>query len=113
MIFPKLKSLESVDLPPPTLPPDCKKCSVSVSATIGVGERDGGEIFYFTVVTAEFLCSQERTMWARGLLIVPEFSWDTVREAVKRLLVQTARASWREVATELNKVLCWEFDNYN
>lgn len=112
MIRPRLKSFECADLSPPTLPSNPKNCSVAVSATIGLADSDGGDIFYFTVATAEFLASEKRIVWGRGLLIVSEFSWDTVREAMNRLLVQAARPSWSQVAAELNKTLCWEFDNY-
>ena len=113
MICPKLGSLESADLCAPALPLDTKNCSIPFSATIGPDGRDGGDIFYFTLVTAEFLYSARRTQWGRGLLIVPEFSWETVHGALRRLLIRAIKPSWAEVAVELNKVLCWEFDGYD
>jgi len=112
VIVPKLKSLVSPDLAPPALPNDAENFSVSFEALIGPAAVNGGDIFSFTAVSAAFLASQGRTTWGRGLLVVPEFSWPTVQSAVERLLTQVMRPTWSEVAAELNKVLCWQFDDY-
>jgi hypothetical protein len=112
MVFPKLKSLVSADLAATALPNDPDNFSISFQAVIGTAESDGGDIFSFTAVSAGFLAIERRTIWGRGLLVVPEFSWPTVQSAVERLLTQSARSTWPEAAAEINKVLCWEFDNY-
>lgn len=112
MVFPKLKSLLSADLVAPSLPEDPKVFSVPFEAVIGPPNTEAGDIFSFTAVSPEFLASQCRVTWGRGLLVVHEFSWPTMQAAVERLLTQAARPTWPEAAAELNKVMCWQFDNY-
>ncbi|MBN8887908.1 MAG: hypothetical protein J0I77_19440 [Rudaea sp.] len=112
MVIPKLKSLTSPDLAAPALPNDLEEFSVPFEAIIGPSSISGGDLFSFTVVNPAFLLSSPRTTWGRGLLILPEFSWSTVQFSVERLLTLAMRPSWSDVANELNKTLCWEFDNY-
>ena len=112
MVVAKLKSLASPDLMPPDLPNDLRSFSVAFEAVIGPTDSEGGDIFSFTAVSAAFLVAEGRTTWGRGILFVPDFSWATIHAAVERLLRQVQRPSWDAVASELNKFLCWEFDNY-
>ena len=112
MITPQLKTLMSIDLERPTLPDDPDDCEVFLQAMIGPDDSDASEIFAFTVVTPAAFSREKRFRWGRGLLIVPSFSWVTVDHAIERLLAHCSRASWAEVAQQLNQNLHWEFDNY-
>jgi hypothetical protein len=110
VIFPKLVALTSPDLDESSLPDDPCSCSVFLQAVIG-SDVSSGDVFSFNAVTPAHLESAG-TLWGRGLLVVPEFAWPTVRSAVERLLLHAARPSWELVAAELNKSLYWEYDNY-
>ena len=112
MVRPKLRRLHSPDLQDPALPPDPRHCIVLVQAMVGPADGPGEESFDFSVVTPSYLQSQLGPRWGRGLLIVESFDWEVVRAAVEERLSSAARDTWDEVGLELNKELCWEFDNY-
>src|SRR5687767_802984 len=105
MITPKLKTLMSVDLERPKLPDDPDDCEVALEATIGPDSSEASEIFAFSVITPAALSRETRFRWGRGLLIVPTFSWEAVDHALARLLAHCRRASWTEVAQQLNQNL--------
>ena len=111
MLALRLKSLDSPDLAAEAMPGDPEHCRISMTATIGPDGTDGGELFYFTVVTPKALVGDEAT-WGRALLIMPSFSWIDVKRMLERLLRHASRADWQASAAELNKELRWEFDNY-
>ena len=112
MIVPKLISLSSADLGKDDSPTDPDNCFVSITATIGPLDSNGGDNFSFAVATPSALAESEHFRWGRGILIVSSFSWPAIEHSVNRLLAHAARNTWREVAQALNKELLWEFDNY-
>src|SRR5262245_35859258 len=112
MVFPTLKSLTSPDLGHEALPEDPAECEVLVEALIGPCDRPGEENFACSVGPPRLVERRAGPRSGRGLLIVPEFSWTTVRACVDKLLADAARETWQEVAVELNKELHWEFENY-
>jgi hypothetical protein len=112
MITPQLKTLVSADLDRPNVPDEPGNCEVALEATIGPDSSDASEVFAFSVVTPAALGRETRFRWGRGLLIVPTFSWEIVDHALARLLAHCSRATWPEVARQLNQNLYWEFDNY-
>ena len=83
-----------------------------LQASIGPKGAEGEELFEFQVVTPSFLAKEGLPRWGRGLLIVEQFSWETVDRALERLLARAQRNTWAEVAVVLNHELHWEFDNY-
>jgi Immunity protein 8 len=110
MICPEIRHIYSPDLEPPDMPRDPSDCEIAFQAFIGPKEGEGEEAFTFTVVTSARLVRESEVRWGRGKLIVPEFEWSTVVQALAQLLANCARPSWNEVAEELNKELIWEFD---
>ena len=48
----------------------------------------------------------------RRYLILDSFSWNKVEECLQKLLSHCSGKNWEEVATNLNKELHWEFENY-
>lgn len=113
MIRPLIRSLHSPDLDRNTLPQDPQDCSILIEAEIGPHDGPGAEIFSFQVATAASLRRESLPRWGRGLLIVEEFSWKTVENAVQKLLMHAERPTWNEVAEELAKELHWEFERYS
>jgi len=80
-------------------------------ATIGP-DKQAGDYFSFSVATPAGLELEAFSGWSKGLLIVPEFSWLTVEQALERLLADCARPSWEEVARAIGLTLKWQFENY-
>lgn len=113
MITPRLFELTSIELDPDALPSDPENCSVIMHASIGPSGGDAADGFSFTVTTPSALAEAEYSGWGRGTLIVTSFSWVSVKRSVNRLLANASRSTWAEVASELNKELLWEFDNYH
>lgn len=111
-MFPELKNLTSPDLERGVQPPDPTNCAVFLEAEIGPDGAEGGEIFGFTAVTPQAVSQCHERHWGRGYLLLPEFTWEEVEQALSRLLAQCAGASWQEIAESLNKELLWEFDAY-
>ena len=111
-MFPELKRLTSPDLEHGTLPPNPKDCLVFLEAEIGSGEMEAADIFGFTVVTPKAVAKCRGRHWGRGYLLLPEFTWEEVEQALSRLLAQCVGPSWQEIAWRLNKELLWEFDGY-
>jgi hypothetical protein len=111
MLALRLKGLDSLDLAEGAMPADPEHCRILMTATIGPDGTDAGDLFNFTVVTPKALLNDE-AVWGRGILIVPTFSWQAVTRMLDRLLRHASRTDWHASATELNKELLWEFDNY-
>ena len=112
MVVPKLKLLWSPELAEGAIPPDPLDCSVLLHAEIGPADTEGADSFAFAAVTPASLQRESAPVWGRGYLFLPEFSWPAVEQALEKLLMHAARPTWDQVATELNKELRWEFDNY-
>lgn len=111
-MFPELKGLASADLEREGLPPEPKNCSVFLEAEIGPSGAEGGERFGFTAITPQAVAQCPERRWGRGYLLLPEFTWEEVGQALSRLLAQYGGASWQEIAGKLNKELLWEFNSY-
>jgi hypothetical protein len=112
ILFPELRSVLSLDLDFGSMPPDPSHCSVLIDAEIGVKGQNGASRFGFTAITPSAISARNERRWGRGYLILPEFSWDAVSQALQRLLAQSSGPSWEAIAAKLNKELLWEFDNY-
>lgn len=110
MIYPEIRNIHSPDLEPPNLPTDPYDCQVSFLATVGPHGAEGEETFSFTVITPAYLARLPEGRWGRGNLILPAFDWTAVVQSVATLLARCARATWADVAQELNKELVWEHD---
>jgi Immunity protein 8 len=87
-----------------------------MQADIGPVGEEGAETFDFTVCTpsglADRLENDERPFWGRGLLIVRRFDWDQVEAALNQYVRSLSGEEWHNVATKLNRVMCWEFEDY-
>ncbi len=108
----ELKGIEAWGLSNPETPDDPECCCVLMSAHIGVKGSKGSHRFDFTVVTPKFLVECTETRWARGDLLMTEFSWREVERMVGRLVSGISATSWKEGAEKLCNYLRWEFENY-
>ncbi len=108
----ELKSLFSLQLAKDEAPkyPDC--CLVCVMADIGVKGKEGSDQFNFYVVTPKYLLNNSEVRWGRGYLLMPEFSWETIKKMVENITSTVCADNWEEAAEQLCKYFEWEFENY-
>jgi hypothetical protein len=99
-----------------SLPDDLENCSVLIQADIGPVDGEGADTFNFEVWTPDALArrvqADERAFWARGMLILPRFSWRAVETAIAQLVHSFAGQSWDEIAGKLSRFARWEFEDY-
>lgn len=105
MILPELRSIHSLNLEPPALPPDPLECKVDFQVVIGPRGAEESEAFTFTVITPALLARSAEPVWGRGYLIIATFEWETIVHAVARLLADSAAPTWSEVIAELGRSL--------
>ena len=91
MVHPELRHLLSPDLAPPTMPINPADCAVPFQALIGPRGAEGAEAFGFTAVTPAYLRRSVGPTWGRGYLILEEFSWETMTQALALLLAHCVR----------------------
>lgn len=108
----EIRGLYSPDLGRDEIPTDPADAHFPVQALMGPLGGEGEESFEFTVVTRSALDRLGLPRWGRGLLVIESFSWEAVEEALQKLLRQCTGQDWEQVATSLNRFLCWEFDEY-
>ena len=113
----EVKRSWSVDLPDArSLPENPEDCCVGVQADIGPVGEEGADTFSFQVCTPSALARQfeteQRPFWARATLLVATFTWETVEAALEQYVASVTGRDWKEVATELNRFMYWEFEDY-
>lgn len=111
-----LKVLSSIDLPDGTSsPPDPTDCWVVVTASIGIAGDDGSDNFTFYVSTPrrlERIVADESQLWGRHLLIVEQFDWVLVRNAIEKICDEVTGDTWDAIASRLSRYGAWEFEDY-
>jgi hypothetical protein len=99
-----------------SLPEDPDDCCVGMQAEIGPVGEAGGDTFSFEVCTPSGLTrrldSERRPFWARGTLVVGTFSWEGVEAALGQYVRSVSGEDWHDIATKLNRLLYWEFEDY-
>ena len=85
-------------------------------ADVGPVGEDGADTFSFDVCAPRALKRrfdiERRPFWARGTLVVDTFSWEAVDAALKQSVRSVSGEDWNEIATKLNRLMHWEFDDY-
>jgi hypothetical protein len=86
-------------------PDDPANFQISVAAIVGPDDSSGGELFYFSVCTAQWLLEHHVLLVAR---------WDAalVLRAIRDLCRHTVGDNWNEVAVKLGRYGAWEFHDY-
>jgi len=113
----ELRTLDSADAPEGLssfAPGDPERFSVAVAATVGPAGGEGGELFYFNVVTSAWLVEHPPPKgfeFVRDLLVT-RWDYETVRRAISDLCFHTEGEDWSEIATKLSRHAHWEFEDY-
>lgn len=94
-----------------------EEAAFCIHLQIVIGDRNigGGEIFHISVGSPAYFAkrvSASGPCFGRGTLIVCQYDYDEIRDTLITYVNQTASETWIEVATKLNLVMRWEFENY-
>jgi hypothetical protein len=113
----ELRGLDSADVPEGLssfAPPDPERFSIAIAATVGPVGGEGGEIFYFNVVTAAWLAEHPPPKGFEFMrdLLVTRWDYATVSRAISNLCFHTEGKDWNEIATKLSRAAHWEFEDY-
>ena len=114
----ELKDLDSVDAPgglEAFEPSDAQSFALAVAATVGPEAREGGDLFYFTVCTADWLRTnrpEKGFAFLHGHLLVDRWDYQLVRRAIGDICSRAEGADWHEIAAKLRLYGNWEFEDY-
>ena len=80
---------------------------------IGVAGEPGADLFYVNVLseTAATLVDADE-LALRKKIVIQDYSWSAVVDAIQEILQQSNGASWGEIAVKLSRRFDWEFENY-
>lgn len=81
---------------------------------IGAVDEPGAELFYVNVLSetaAALVDSDELAL--RKTIVLKDYSWNSVVNAVEEILQQISGESWEEMALQLSRRFDWEFENYS
>ena len=102
----------SPDLDYGKVPVEPDNCAVFIEVEIGEKNKEGADIFSFTVITSKYMINNPITSWGRGYLLLECFAWAEVESMLNKLLSFVQEETWNSVAQNLCKELHWEYDNY-
>ncbi len=114
----ELRGFDSIDAPDGInafAPSDLGNFQLVVAATIGTAGDQGGHLFYFSVVGADWFSRNvpgKGFRWGKGHLILDAWDADVVRRAISDLCQHTSGESWEEIARKLARYGDWEFEDY-
>ena len=89
--------------------------SVFVELLVGPAGGEGEESFGVNVCSPQWLAAKierEGPLILRHYIVVSEFSWPTIEEAVERVLASIVADTWAEIAHEVARIGHWEFEDY-
>src|SRR5438874_13610459 len=110
----ELRTLDSADAPEGLssfAPSDPERFSIAIAATVGPAGGEGGDLFYFNVVTAAWLADHPPSKGFEFLrdLLVTRWDYETVSRAISDLCSHTEGGAWSEIATKLSRNAHWAF----
>lgn len=111
----RLDGIYSPDLPSGygELPANPSNCWVVVQADIGSVGSLGADCFTMYVTTPLFLegcVNQAGHQMGRGLIVVPEFDWDVVEQAILETCAALEGENWAELAEKLSRYFLYEYE---
>jgi hypothetical protein len=112
---PLLKAQDCLDHDPieSWQPKDSAEVDYWLCLHIGPADENGAEMFYVNVLSelaAGRLSEDELTR--RKKIIIKEYSWAAVKDAVGKILCSVDGPNWTVIATKLSDSFDWEFHNF-
>ena len=90
------------------IPEDRYNIDFWMNFTIGP-DMKGGDNFQVRIVTPNNLSGKNSSKHA---IVLNEYSWPNVVEAVDVLLENCKGLNWSEISEQLSRHMYWEFENY-
>jgi len=96
-------------------PENPEKFSFLLQAMVGPEGKDGEESFDIEVCTPRWLeetYGVEDVVIGRHHLIIREYNYERLIQAIKDFLKQCTGENWNEVAEKVSRLGMWEFEDY-
>jgi len=93
------------------MPADPSNCWVVMHADIGIENESGADCFTLYVTTPNFLMNASPYTLGRGLIIVPEFNWDVIENAIRDICHASKEKSWLDFVKKLSRHFIYEFED--
>jgi hypothetical protein len=88
--------------------------SVEIELCIGSDSSEYSNIFWLRICTAEWLGEEVikngKPLLARGILVVENFSFDSVHSRVCEIVHSIDADNWDELVLKLSRYFSWEFE---
>lgn len=117
-VIPDLRRLHSPDIPDIKVsrPDNEDNFCLLVQAMIGPKGATGEESFSFVVCTPNWLqqslANGREYVFGRSYLVVGQYNFDTIWDAIESLCQRISGESWEEVADKLSRYAHWEYEDY-
>ncbi len=113
----EIKDIHSPDIPDlqSYWPEDDSNFCFYLELSIGPVSENGEEIFGITICTPNWLIDNhqiEDTLFLRHHLLVFEYNYERIMNAVKKRIQTLTANNWDELSEKISKIAYWEFDDY-
>lgn len=113
----KLKSISSSEVELNTWhPTENEDVFICLDIEVGFADEESGvNLFYVTLATPEALrrhCNPPVLVKNRTI-VISDYSYDAVRDAVLEILSKCTRDSWNDSCVALQRYFQWEFEDYS
>jgi hypothetical protein len=96
-------------------PANPENVAISIRLEAGLVGSDATDSFDLFVCTPNWMkeqCTQEGAVWGRHMLLIPEYDYDLILQAVTHRMAACQGKDWHEVANKLARFAAWEFEDY-
>jgi hypothetical protein len=93
--------------------PDAFDCSGWFSCGIGAEGEEGTENFQFVAATRGAIRRVQQQRRAMRLLVVDEFTRESIERTVRRHISAITGYSWSEISTQIRKTMYSEYESSN
>lgn len=116
-MIPELKRIHSPDIDDlVNYIPETPECfSILIQIMVGPRGEDWEESFDIDVCTPRWIDKnqdKDEVLIARHYLIVIEFNYENIVEAIKKYLMSCSGKNWEEVAVKVGGLGHWEFEGF-
>ncbi|MDH2273511.1 Imm8 family immunity protein [Moraxella porci] len=89
--------------------------SILLEVVIGEKNKDGGDIFSFTIVNISFLeemINEDEVIFGKNMIIVKRFDYIQIVNRISKLINHLSSNDWEEFVVEFSRYADWEFEGY-
>ena len=96
-------------------PRDPTHFALLIDAFIGTSDGEGADLFQFVACTPSWMANEVvrgGAHWLRHYLLLEQWSYVGVVNAVTKLCTSIDEPDWEQVACKLGRYMGWEFEDY-